>query len=383
MMWKIPLADVKFGPEEFEAVTRVMSSGWVTMGPETELFEHEFAAYVQTGNALAVSSCTTALHLALASLGIKAGDEVIVPSLTFVASANAILYVGAVPVFADVVGPNDWNISPQSIREKITPRTKAIIVVHYAGFPCRMDEIMEIAKENGLKVIEDAAHAPGASFMGKKLGTIGDVGCFSFFANKNLTTAEGGMVVTDNVEISDRIRILRSHGMTSLTWDRHKGHCFSYDVVETGFNYRIDEIRAALGRVQLSKLDEGNLRRKEATRYMRHLFAGADDVSIPFSDDLVDSSSCHIFPVFLSNPDSRPGLMERLKRAGIQSSIHYPPIHKFSVYKQFAGSQNLEVTETIAAGEVTLPLFPQMSPQQMDAIADEVKGCLSANNYNE
>ncbi len=375
MIWKVPLSDISFGPEEQEAVQRVLESGWVSMGPETERFEAEFAAYTGAKHAVAVSSCTAALHLSLLALGIGPGDEVIVPSLTFVATANAVLYVGATPVFADITSLDEWNISPEQIEQRITPQTKAVMVLHYAGFPCQMDRIKAIVERHGLKIVEDAAHAPGSSFKGRGLGTWGDAGCFSFFANKNLTCAEGGMVATDSDDVAKRLKILRSHGMTTLTWDRHRGHSFSYDVIETGYNYRMDEIRAALARVQLSKLDENNQKRRAITRTMRNNLKEVGSLSLPFCHHNLDECSSHIFPILLESPEMRPAFMSRMKESGIQTSIHYPPIHKFSAYKNNQHN-GLNITEDVCSREVTLPLFPAMSQERLDTVIGAVRSNL-------
>lgn len=374
MTWKIPLAQVSSDDAEKDAVLRVLNSGWISMGPETERFEEEFARYLGAKHAIAVASGTAALHCALEVLGIGPGDEVIVPSLTFVATVNAVLYVGATPVFADITGLDDWNISPEDVRRKITPRTRALIVMHYAGFPCRMDLIMAMARKHDLKVVEDAAHAPGSVFKDRHLGTWGDAGCFSFFANKNMTTAEGGMIVTDCEASANRLRSLRSHGMTSLTWDRHRGHSHSYDVTATGFNYRIDEIRAAIGRVQLAKLDLWNLKRRSVSRGMREMLREFDEISVPFPDERPNRSSCHIMPVLLGETDLREHFMAAMKQRGIQTSVHYPPVHRFSSYKAKFPA-NLPLTEDVARREVTLPLFPEMSPEQIAYIGEAIKDC--------
>ena len=266
---RIPLSDLDYGPEEENAALDVIRRRWLTMGSVTQEFERVFSDFIGVKHALAVSNGTQALHLACLALGIGPGDEVVVPSLTFVATANAVLYANAEVRFADIIGTFDLNISPDDIERQITPRTKAIVVVHYGGYPCRMPEIMAIARRHGLAVIEDAAHAPGACLEGRALGTWGDVGCFSFFSNKNLATGEGGMLVTNREEIAEKARVLRSHGMTTLTWDRHRGHAYTYDVVALGYNYRIDEIRSALGLVQLQKLPENNARRKHLTDLYR------------------------------------------------------------------------------------------------------------------
>ena len=277
--WKVPLADLDLGEEEIAAVTKVLRSRWLSMGPVTEEFEQHFASYIGVKHAFAVTNCTAALHLAHLALGAGPGDTVICPSLTFVATANAIRYTGASPVFADITSADDLNISPDDIEAKIDETTKGICVVHYGGYPCDMERIMHIARLHQLYVMEDVAHAPGAAcwFSGnengksvlKNCGSIGDIGCFSFFSNKNMTTGEGGMITTNSDTLAKKIRLLRSHGMTSLTWDRDKGHSFSYDVVEVGYNYRIDEVRSALGLTQLKKLDSNNAKRAEIENLYR------------------------------------------------------------------------------------------------------------------
>ncbi len=373
MAWLVPLSDISFGAEEHEAVKRVLESGWISMGPETELFEEEFARSVGSSHAVATSSGTAALHLALHALGIGPGKEVVVPSLTFVATANAVLYVGASPVFADIASEDDWNISPTEIAKKLSPRTAAIVVMHYGGFPCQMDRIMEVADSRGVPVIEDAAHAPGAVFQGRSLGAWGKIGCFSFFANKNMTTAEGGMLVTDDDDLAKRVRSLRSHGMTTLTWDRHKGHSFSYDVTEMGYNFRMDEIRAALGRVQLARLHENNAARRSLTARMRGAFGNVPGIVVPFRAKQIESAACHIFPILLDSADARPRFMDHMKSAGVQTSIHYPPVHSFTAFRRMQTGP-LPLTDEIAAREVTLPLFPAMTLEQAHLIVDAVCG---------
>ncbi len=253
MDWRIPLADMDFGSEEEQAVQKVVRSRWLSMGEETQNFEQEFAAFIGAKHAIAVTNATAALHLACVAVGLKPKDEVIVPSLTFIATANAVRYTGAIPVFADIESADWLTVSPASIKRCVTDKTRAILVMHYAGYPCDIPAIMEIARKHGLAIIEDFAHAIGSQLDGRTLGTWGQIGCFSFFSNKNMTTGEGGMLTTDDDALADRLRILRSHGMTSLSWDRHKGHAWSYDVVDLGYNYRIDEIRSALGRVPVEE----------------------------------------------------------------------------------------------------------------------------------
>jgi len=375
MDWQIPLSDIDFGQEEEEAVQSILQSKWLTMGEVSRSFEEEFAEYNQVKHAIAVANGTAALHLACVAIGLKPGDEVILPALTFVATANAIRYTGATPVFADIESQSDLNISPEAIEGLINDKTKAIMVMHYGGYACDMKRIMEIAKRHNLFVIEDAAHAPGSVLDKKKLGTIGDIGCFSFFSNKNLITGEGGMAVTDNDEFASRIVTLRSHGMTTLTWDRHKGHAWSYDVVDLGFNYRIDEIRASIGKVQLKKLDTNNAIRQELTRlYHRLLRELTPTVTVPFIDH-PGKSSCHILPILLPEEINRNEFMDHMKGNGIQTSIHYPPIYQFKAYKDLPinSKYQLPITENIASREVTLPLYPTQTKQQVKYVVNAVR----------
>ena len=375
MDWRVPLADVKLGVEEENAVLEVLRSGWLTMGEVTQAFEQELAAFVGAKHAFAVNNATAALHLACLAVGVGEGDEVIVPSLTFVATANAVRYTGAKVVFADIESEDWLCICPRSIEEKITERTKAIEVMHYAGFACDMPEILRIAEKYNLAVIEDAAHAIGAGLDGKALGTWGGVGCYSFFGNKNLTTGEGGMLVTDDDELAEKVRILRSHGMTTLTWDRFKGHASTYDVVDLGYNYRIDEIRSAIGREQLKKLPAGNARREVLVeRYRKAFTEQAPALGLPFSEKRGVSSK-HIFPVLLPERVDREAFREKMKADGIQTSFHYPPVHHFKIYRQ--EEEQLWMTENVARRQVTLPLFPSMTNEQQDWVIESVVDALN------
>ncbi|MFH2040855.1 MAG: DegT/DnrJ/EryC1/StrS family aminotransferase [Chloroflexota bacterium] len=378
MDWRVPLADLNFGPEEEAAVGAVIKSGWLSMGTVTQQFEQEFASFVGAKHTLAVTNATAALHLACLAVGIGPGDEVIVPSLTFVATANAVRYTGATPVFADVESLDWLNISPASIEACITERTRAILVVHYAGFACDMPAIQKIAEKHYLVVLEDSAHAIGSELDGRKLGTWGSIGCYSFFSNKNMTTGEGGMLATDDDVLAEKLRILRSHGMTSLSWDRHQGHAYSYDVVDLGYNYRIDEMRSALGRVQLGKLPAGNLRRKELTGLYRELFTElVSHISLPFAEER--GTSCyHILPALLPEGTDRIHFMESLKLQGIQTSIHYPPVHHFSIYQEDWQERGvpLPVTEAVSSRQVTLPLYPTMRDEQVHWVVQAVKQAL-------
>jgi dTDP-4-amino-4,6-dideoxygalactose transaminase len=384
-LWNVPLADIDLDEDEIQAVTDVLRSKWLSMGPVTAEFERQFGAMVGVKHAFAVTNCTAALHLAHLALGAGPGDSVICPALTFVATANAIRYTGANPVFADVTSAENCNIAPESIAACINATTKGICVVHYGGYPCDMEAIMALARRHGLYVVEDVAHAPGAGCwvtipedgseagerVFKQCGSIGDIGCFSFFSNKNLTTGEGGMLTTNNDALAERIKLLRSHGMTSLTWDRERGHSFSYDVTDSGWNYRIDEMRAALGLVQLRKLATNNQRRAEAVNWYHEKLAALQGIGLPFAH-YAETSSYHLMPIVLSADEQRPGFMEFLKGRGIQTSIHYPPIHQFTYYRSCIPAVTLPVTEQLGKRLVTLPLHPLITPQQIDIVVEAV-----------
>lgn len=378
MEWNVPLSDIDFGEAEELAVTEVIRSRWLSMGAVTLEFERLFSEFIGAKHALAVTNATAALHLACVAVGLGPGDEAIVPSLTFVATANAVRYTGATPVFADVESLDWLTISPASIEACITEKTRAIVVMHYAGYPCDMPAIMEIAKRHGLYVIEDSAHAIGSDLDGISLGTWGHIGCFSFFSNKNMTTGEGGMLVTNDDEIAKRMRTMRSHGMTSLSWDRHKGHSWSYDVVDLGFNYRIDEIRSALGCVQLKKIVTGNERRSLLTsRYREMLSELVPEITMPFKENR--GRSCyHILPVLLPPGQDRSQFMAGMKENGIQTSIHYPPAHRFQIYEGdwLARGIALSVTEEIIDREVTLPLFSTMTEDQVAQVVQSARKVL-------
>lgn len=378
--WKVPLADLDIGEAEVQAVAEVLRSKWLSMGPVTAEFERHFAEYIGAKYAFAVANCTAALHLAHLALGAGPGDTVICPSLTFVATANAIRYTGAIPVFADITSEDDLNVSPDDIEAKIDQTTKGICVMHYGGYPCDMERILDIARRHHLYVVEDAAHAPGAACWVtaggqktiRKCGNIGDIGCFSFFSNKNMTVGEGGMLTTNNADLADKIKLLRSHGMTTLTWDRDRGHSFSYDVVNVGYNYRIDEMRSALGLVQLNKLEKNNLRRAEISNIYCERLLGIRDIHLPFSK--TDSiSSHHIFPILLRKGEDKDHFMNMMKQKGIQTSMHYPPVHTFMAYKDLHQNHALPYTDDVGEREVTLPLYAELRREQIDAVVEAIQ----------
>jgi dTDP-4-amino-4,6-dideoxygalactose transaminase len=374
--WRVPLSDVIVDDELADAALGVVRSGWWSMGPQVQEFEGDFASFCGAKHALAVANGTASLHLALLAVGLAPGDEVIVPSLNFVAAANAIVHSGGTPVFCDIAGPDEPNPDPGDIEAAVGPRTKAILTLHYGGFPCDMDAIGAIAERHDLTIVEDAAHAPGATFQGRMCGTLGSIGCFSFFANKNLPVGEGGMVVTEDDALAERMRLLRSHGMTTLTWDRHRGHASSYDVVTAGLNYRLDEVRAAIGRVQLSRLPDENAARARISGRYREALDGKQGLSMPFRhDDERREPSHHLAVVLLPEGTDRDAVRSSLRDKGVQTSVHYPPIHLFTYYRETFAPRPLPRVEAVAERLLTLPLFGRMSDAQ---VATVVEGLLDA-----
>lgn len=376
MGYNIPLFKLNFGEEEINAVTETIRSKWISTGPKCEELEQQFVEFFNVDYAVSMSNCTDALHLACILCGIGPGDEVICPSLTFAASVNCIRYVGATPVFCDIVSPEHINIDPKDIERKITSKTKAIIVVHMAGFPAKMDEIMTIAHKHNLKVIEDACHGPLSEYKGKKLGAIGDIGCFSFFSNKNISTGEGGMLITNNGELAKKAKLLRSHGMTTMSYQRASGHATSYDIVDLGYNYRMDDIRASIGVVQMNKLQSDLNKRVEVrNEYVKQL-SSIDGITIPFVDN-TEFVSNYIFPIVLkdSTSEKRDSIRDKLHAAGIQTSVHYPAIHRFSIYKEH--KTKLPITEYVTENEITLPMYASLSNEEIEYIVKELNQALN------
>ena len=375
-MHNIPLFDLNYDEREVEAVAAVLNSKWISSGPKCMELENEFKDMLSIPYAYAVSNCTAALHLALISLEIGDGDEVILPSMTFVATANAVKYVGATPVFCDIVSKDNITIDVKKIEELISDRTKAIIVMHYGGFACDMEQIMQLAQKHNLYVVEDACHGPLSEFGGKKLGTIGDVGCFSFFSNKNISTGEGGMVVTRHEDIGNRVKLLRSHGMTTMSYERSKGHSTSYDVVELGYNYRMDDIRASLAIVQLNKLQEDLKRRSEIRGIYLEQLSDCIGLTIPFKY-YREFTSNYIMPVILDHSDYivRDQVRQFLNERGIQTSVHYPAVHRFSIYDG-AKKGDLSNTEYIADCEISLPMYSRLTEGEVIYVCDKLKEAL-------
>lgn len=375
--WRIPLSDVDLNREEERAVLRVIRSGWLTIGGEVAAFEEEFARFCASERAVALSSASAALHLACVALGVRAGVEVIVPTLTFVASVSAVVLSGGRPVFADSIGPDDFTIDPEDVERRITAATRGVICVHYGGYSCRMDALVEVCERHRLFLIEDVAHAPGAKLDGKPLGTIGDVGCFSFFGNKNMTTGEGGMALAREPAILDRIRLLRSHGMTASSWDRFHGHAYDYDVAELGFNYRPTELTAALGRQQLQKLTRNNHRRNLLLDRYRARLSSVEGIDLPFAGR---EGVGHLAVALAKDTAHRDGAREALGKAGIQSSLHYPPVHLFRYFREAYGCEAgaCPVAEALTSRSVTLPLYATMAPALVDDVCDCIADYFSA-----
>jgi dTDP-4-amino-4,6-dideoxygalactose transaminase len=373
--WKVPLADLEITDGDIAAVVDTYRSGWLSMGPETERLEAEFARYTGARHAIAVSNGTAALHLICAAAGLGPGDEVVVPSLTFVATVNAIAYTCAKPVFAEIAGLEAPWLSADAATAAISPRTKAIMTMSYGGHAGEVEALRVLAEHRGLLLLEDAAHAAGTWLGRRHLGTFGAAGAFSFFSNKNLAVGEGGMAVTDDDALAERLRLLRSHGMTTLTWQRHRGHAASYDVVALGYNYRIDEPRAVLARVRLERLDAENGHRRELDARYRKRLSGVDRMRLlePPSPKL--SCSHHLFVVVLDRDVDRDGFRAALAGRGVQTSVHYPPVHHFSIYRE--GAPELPVTDEYAARAVTLPMFAHMTDDQQDVVVEATRKALT------
>jgi Predicted pyridoxal phosphate-dependent enzyme apparently involved in regulation of cell wall biogenesis len=374
-MWRVQLHKVNYDEREYQAVSEVLDSGWLTISQKTYDFEAAFSKFLgYDAQCLAVSNCTAALHMALLVLGLGQGDEVITPALTFIADQNVTRMVGAENVLADITSMEDWSMDSDDIEAHITPKTKAVMIVHYAGYACDMERIAALCKRRNLLLIEDCAHTPGADYNGRPLGTFGDISAFSFFGNKNVAAGEGGMVVTRNPELFAKLKNLRSHGMTVQSFDRYKGRASSYDVESPGLNYRIHEIASALGLVQLQKLEESNNKRKEITE---HYFRRLDDIksiTIPYRHFSRGKPNYHIMPVLLSDSIDRNVIIESMKQGGVQTSIHYPAIQRFTAYRDKVNQT--PKAEYVSAHELTLPLYPSMTHEEADIVCNALKNSI-------
>jgi dTDP-4-amino-4,6-dideoxygalactose transaminase len=375
---ELPLFDLRLEEQDLQAVLATLRSGWLTLGPRTAAFEEAFAAHLGARHAIALCNCTAALHLAYLAAGVGAGDEVIVPSFTFTASAAAALYCGAQPVFAEIVSRRRPSLDPEDVAQRITPRTRAVCAVHYAGYAAAVDRLRELCDAHGIALIEDAAHAPSATLRERKLGTWGLAGTFSFFSNKVLSAGEGGLLCTDSDEVAAFVRSRRSHAMTSGTWERHGGRADTYDVVGVGYNYRLDEPRAALLLSRLARLEAELARRRELTLRYRELLSRLEGIMVPFEDAEVANSSCYAMPIMLEREGSRAPVSARLRERGIQTSVLYPAIHSFSAYRERLPGVSLPITELAARTELTLPLYPHMTYADQDRVVGELAEALAA-----
>ena len=377
MTWRLALAEVALSDADVDAYLDRLRSGWLTMGPSTQRFEAAFAAYLDVPHAVAVSSGTAALHLALLSAGIGPGDEVIVPAFTFVAAANAARHVGAEPVLCDSVGALDPVIGPDAVARLTTPHTKAVIVRHTMGYAAPVSGLRAHCDAHGIRLIEDASEALGAVAEGgaSRVGTVGDLGTFSFRSSTQLPIGEGGMVVTGDEIFAGRVRTLRSHAMTSVTWDRHRGHAASYDVVDIGFNYRLDEPRAALGISRLERLDAELDHRRERLRRYRDRLRAVPGVELPWRDDEVERSSPSAFAILLASRDVRDRVRNVLTEEGIQTTSH-PMLSELTEYLSYKAPGGFPHAESFAERHCVLPFSPVMRDDQIELATDAVAAVL-------
>jgi perosamine synthetase len=363
--------------EEISEVVDSLKKGWLTMGKKTIEFENKFKNYIGSKNAVAVSSCTAGLHLALRVIGLKEGDEVIIPSITFVATAEVVNYFGAKPVIVDVERETHL-INIEEIEKHITPKTIAIIPVHYAGQPADMDEIMDLAKRYNLYVIEDAAHSLPAWYKGKKIGTIGDLTAFSFYATKTLATGEGGMITTNNEEWAEKLRILRLHGISKDAWKRYtKEGSWEYDVLDNGYKYNMTDINASLGLVQLKKIERMQKEREKIASIYNKAFEGMEEIFLyKIKENRV--SSWHLYPIKLNLEAlkiNRNEFIQILKERGIGTSVHFIPLYRFTYYRKKFNLPFIKFpnSEWVFERIVSLPIYPGLTEEEISYIIDTVK----------
>jgi dTDP-4-amino-4,6-dideoxygalactose transaminase len=372
----LPYCRPTIGDEEIAEVVEVLRSGWLTTGPKTQQFEREFAAKAGSPYAVAVNSGTAALHVALAAAGVGPGDEVITTALTFCACANVIVQLGAIPVLADIC-EDDLNIDPAQVARKITARTRAVMAVDFAGQPCRFDELRALCRTHGLFLLEDAAHSAGARYCGAPVGSIADATAFSFYATKNMTTGEGGMLALASAELEQTARMFALHGMSRDAWRRYqKDASWAYDVIAPGFKYNMSDIQAALGLAQLRRLEEFNSRRAMlAARYGEQLSSCAA-VLLPAARPEVEHV-WHLYPIRVRLDRlriDRAGFIQQLAVRGIGTSVHFIPIHHHSYFREGFGfsADELPVTERVFSELISLPLYPLMTCDDVDRVAEAV-----------
>lgn len=369
---RIPFHRAAVGEEEIAALAEVIRSGWLTMGSKTIRFEEEFARYVNAPDAVAVSSCTAALHLALDAIGLRPGDEVLVPTTTFTATAEVVTYLGGRPVLVDIV-PGTLNLDPADAEIRITARTKAIIPVHLAGQPCNMDAIHALAQKHKLRVIEDAAHALPASFHGNPVGSLSEFTAFSFYATKTITTGEGGMVATTNSDAAARMRMMRLHGIEKDGWKRYTAEgSWYYEVHQAGFKYNFTDLQAAIGLVQLSKCDAMlQAREKIAERYTTE-FKKLDALETPtVLDDCTSAWHLYILRLHLEKLSiNRDEFIQKLSEAGIGASVHFIPLHLQPYYRKAFGYRigDFPVAEAEYRRSLSLPIYPTMREDEVEYV---------------
>jgi dTDP-4-amino-4,6-dideoxygalactose transaminase len=372
----LPFHVPDIGEEEIQSVVETLRSGWLTTGSKTKQFEAEFAQRVEARHAVALNSCTAALHLALEAVGVTEGDEVIVPTMTFAATAEVVHYLKAKPVLVDCEA-DTLNIDVAQVEKAISPRTKAIIPVHYAGQPCEMDRILEIARVHHLKVIEDAAHALPARYRGRMVGTLGDITCFSFYSTKTITTGEGGMATTENTEWAERMRILSLHGISRDAVNRYTPEgTWYYEICYPGYKYNLTDIAAALGIPQLHKCDHfGAIRRRYATLYNEG-FKEIPEVTIPHVADDVEHA-WHLYVIQLDLERLRIGrneMIDLLKRQGIGTSVHFIPLHLHPYYRDNYGylPNNFPMASSVFERIISLPIYPKMTEVEIQYVIEVV-----------
>jgi dTDP-4-amino-4,6-dideoxygalactose transaminase len=372
-MWRVPLSTVEYGDEEIDAIKQVFGRRWLAMGAETEAFEQEFADFVGVKHAVAICNGTAALHLAFLVLDLGPGDQIIQPAMNFVAAANTTVHVGGEPSFADIISLDEPTIDPAQVEQLIGPRTKAVLVMHYGGYPCRMNDIAAICKKHNLFLIEDACHAVGSSYSDSQdgrncmVGNLGDIACFSFYANKNLAIGEGGMVTTNDDRLAERLRVLRVHGMTTSSWQRKHMPDGNYDVTEHGYNYRLDDLRSAIGRIQLAKLRENNGQRKNLVTAYRRQLKELDGWIVPFRDYPGDSAY-HLMAILAPDRASRSQMVSTLNADGVQTSLHYPCVTELKAFESYNDKFQLPLSREFGELVITLPLFPSLTGAELDDV---------------
>lgn len=376
--WRVPLTDIRVSEDDVQAVLECLREGWLTMGPRTQRFEQELAQSIGTPHAVTVSSGTAALHLACQAAGLGPGDEMIVPAFTFVASASAARFVGAKPVLCDILGPHDLNIDVEDVARRITPRTRAVMAVHFCGYPADVLALRELCDERGLILLEDCAEAIGARVdeSGRQVGTVGELGAFSFFSKNQLCVGEGGMVSTSDEELAKHVRLLRSHALTSGTWDRHRGHDPAYDIVDIGFNFRIDEPRAALGLSRMQRLEQDIAARRAVVRAYRECLAEMPGLEMPWDERAVELATHFAFPVLLPNREARDRFREELKAGEVQTTW-YPALQTFSEYRDAAPPGGLPRALEVSERHCMLPLSATMSEEDVEIVVETVLSCVS------